>query len=125
MANEETSFIDILLVIMGLVLAADLTEIKSTYYASVFYYALFAFLTFTIALRALVTFNYNDSSIWSIIIQKSKKGFPYVIAGSFAIVFVLFFYAKLSPQIDVNVVVFLCFVAITIAVSFYIGIILR
>lgn len=93
--SESTKFIDILLVVMGLVLAGGLSEVDNTKYTPLFYYGIFVFLASAITLRAFLILaeNTNKNSSWYTI---PCIILCFLIALSFPFVFASYFYSKLN-----------------------------
>lgn len=96
--HDKEKFIDVLLIVMGLVLAGT-----SNLQNVVFYYSAFGFLIFAILTRAWMTFKTNDGEGTSEdntdthLYDSIYKLFSFFMAVAFPIVFVSYFYSKLSP----------------------------
>lgn len=115
--DKREGFIDLLLVVIGLVFAG-----ASDLQNKGFYYAVFAFLASALFARILITFEVNkkssdETSLYNTMFSLAS----FIMAISFPLVFVFYFYVKLFPDTWNNeillLVVLFCFALITAGFS--------
>lgn len=111
--EDKEKFIDILLVVIGLVFAGTSNRDE------LFNYAVFGFLTFAIATRAWMTFNKNKKTD---LYKVMYILFSSIMSVSFPLVFVSYFFTiiyHVSENDVKNIVVTIMFAIIATCLSFY------
>jgi len=110
--SDKEGFIDVLLIMMSLVLAGSSFMDGN----GLFYLALFAFLTFTIYKRTIMTLKPMGDDDYSVY-HKMDGLATFVMAITFPLVFVLYFYTKLFPTKEYNLLILIPLATITTAIS--------